>query len=92
MAFVEYPFFTQIRDLDLGGQFPEIRQIKILKADLHDTEGHLENVELLLDLDYHGNFHMSVDADMVLGRKGSLSIKGSSRFLTFHIQKLCKIH
>lgn len=43
---------------------------------MHDTEGHLENVELLLDLDYHGNFHLSIDADMVLGKKGFLSIKG----------------
>lgn len=66
----------QIRDLDLGAQFPEIRNIKILNADLHDTEGHLENVELLLDLDYRGNFHLSIDADMVLGKKAFLSIKG----------------
>lgn len=60
----------------MGAQFPEIRNIKVLNADLHDTEGHLENVELLLDLDYRGNFHLSIDADMVLGKKGFLSIKG----------------
>lgn len=66
----------QIRDLDLGAQFPEIKNIKVLNADLHDTEGHLENIELLLDLHYQGNFHLSIDADMVLGKKGFLSIKG----------------
>lgn len=45
---------------------------------MHDTEGHLENVELLLDLAYQGNFHLSIDADMVLGKKGFLSIKVKS--------------
>lgn len=65
----------------MGAQFPEIRNIKVLNADLHDTEGHLENIELLLDLDYHGNFHLSIDADMVLGKKGFLSIKGTAKEL-----------
>ncbi|XP_055295198.1 PDZ domain-containing protein 8 [Sitodiplosis mosellana] len=75
-----------IRDLDLGAQFPEIRNIKVLNADLHDTEGHLENVELLLDLDYRGNFHLSIDADMVLGKKGFLSIKVN------HVSGLARLH
>lgn len=66
----------QIRDLDLGAQFPEIKNIKVLNADLHDTEGHLDNLELVLDLHYSGNFRMAIDADMVLGKKGSLSVKG----------------
>lgn len=69
-------FFLQIRDLDLGAQFPEIKKIKVMNADLHDTEGHLENVELVLDIQYDGNFHLSIDADMLLGKKGFLSIRG----------------
>lgn len=44
-------------------------------ADLHDTEGHLESLDLLLDLHYCGNFRLSIDADMVLGKKGFLSVK-----------------
>lgn len=51
-----------------------------MNADLHDTEGHLENVELVLDIHYRGNFHVSIDADMVLGKKGFLSIKGGLTF------------
>lgn len=50
--------------------------MKVLSADLHDTEGHLENLELVLDLHYNGNFRMAIDADMVLGKKGFLSVKG----------------
>lgn len=79
----------QIRDLDLGAQFPDIRNIKVLNADMHDTEGHLENVELLLDLEYRGNFHLSIDADMVLGKKGFLSIKGKHIYINI-FTKLCE--
>ncbi|XP_037914498.1 PDZ domain-containing protein 8 isoform X2 [Hermetia illucens] len=64
-----------IRDLDLGGQFPEIKNLRVHNADLHDTEGHIENLDLLLDLQYRGNFRLSIDADMVLGKKGSLTLK-----------------
>lgn len=50
--------------------------MKVLNADLHDTEGHIENLEVVLDIHYQGNFRMSIDADMVLGKKGFLSVKG----------------
>lgn len=66
----------KIRDLDLGAQFPEIKNIKVENADLHDTEGHMESLELILELQYRGNFRMAIDADMVLGKKGFLSVKG----------------
>lgn len=60
----------------MGAQFPEIKNIKVLNADLHDTEGHIENLELVLDIHYRGNFRMAIDADMVLGKKGFLSVRG----------------
>lgn len=47
-----------------------------MNTNLHET-GHLEDVELVLDINYMGNFHVSIDADMVLGKKGFLSIKGT---------------
>lgn len=61
----------------MGGQFPEIKNLRVHNADLHDTEGHIENLDLLLDLQYRGNFRLSIDADMVLGKKGSLTLKGT---------------
>ncbi|KAG4075848.1 hypothetical protein HA402_003674 [Bradysia odoriphaga] len=67
-----------IRDLDLGSQFPEIKNIRVHNVDLHDTEGHIEGLDLLLDLNYNGNFKISFDADMVLGKKGYLSVKVKS--------------
>lgn len=64
--------------MDLGAQFPEIKNIRVHNADLHDTEGHIESLDLLLDIHYKGNFKISIDADMVLGKKGFLSVKGKT--------------
>lgn len=61
----------------MGSQFPEIKNIRVHNVDLHDTEGHIEGLDLLLDLNYNGNFKISFDADMVLGKKGYLSVKGT---------------
>lgn len=45
-------------------------------AELHPTEGHIENLDILMDLHYKGDFLLKIDADMVLGKKGSLTMKG----------------
>lgn len=61
--------------MDLGSQFPEIKNLKVHNVELHDNEGHIESLDVLLDLQYRGNFRLSIDADMVLGKKGFLSLK-----------------
>ncbi|XP_058823324.1 PDZ domain-containing protein 8 [Topomyia yanbarensis] len=64
-----------IRDLDLGYQFPEIKNFRLHNVELHPDEGHIESLDVLLDLHYEGHFRLSIDADMVLGKKGSLTLK-----------------
>lgn len=64
-----------MRDLDIGGQFPDIKNLRVQNVELHDT-GYLENVDLILNLFYEGNFRMAIEADMVLGKKGFLSVVG----------------
>ncbi|XP_053680842.1 PDZ domain-containing protein 8 [Anopheles nili] len=64
-----------IRDLDLGSQFPEIKNFRLHAVDLHPDEGHIESLDVLLDLHYEGNFRLTIDADMVLGKKGSLALR-----------------
>ncbi|XP_058448216.1 PDZ domain-containing protein 8 [Malaya genurostris] len=64
-----------IRDLDLGNQFPEIKNFRLHNVELHPEEGHIESLDVLLDLHYEGQFRLSIDADMVLGKKGSLALK-----------------
>lgn len=45
-------------------------------VELHDKEEHIESLDVLMDIEYNGNFKLSIDADMVLGKKGFLSVKG----------------
>ncbi|XP_034490315.1 PDZ domain-containing protein 8 [Drosophila innubila] len=64
-----------IKELDLGDQFPDIRSLSVHNVQLDETEQRIENLDLLLDINYVGNFSTSIDADMVLGKKGSIMLK-----------------
>lgn len=64
-----------IRELELGGQFPDIKSLRVNNVELHDDDGHIENLDVMLDLSYRGNFRLAIDADMVLGKKGFLSVR-----------------
>lgn len=66
----------QISELNLGSQFPEIKSLDVSSIELHATEGHIENLDILMNLNYKGDFLLKIDADMVLGKKGSLSLRG----------------
>lgn len=67
----------QIKQLELGEQFPEIRTLKVHSIELDESGGRIENLDLLLDIRYKGNFRTSIDADMVLGKKASISLTGN---------------
>lgn len=73
--------------MDLGSQFPEIKSLNVSSAELHPIEGHIENLDILMDLHYKGDFLLKIDADMVLGKKGSLSLRGESQVSTFMVVK-----
>lgn len=60
----------------MGNQFPEIKSLQVSSVKLHPKEGHIENLDILMDLNYKGDFLLKIDADMVLGKKGSLSLRG----------------
>nr|XP_014088967.1 PDZ domain-containing protein 8 isoform X1 [Bactrocera oleae] len=63
-----------IKELELGDQFPEIRTLRVHSIELNDTGDRIENLDILLEIHYNGNFRTSIDADMVLGKKGSLTL------------------
>ncbi|XP_044259435.1 PDZ domain-containing protein 8 [Tribolium madens] len=64
-----------IRDMNLGNHFPNIKKISIEDVKLDNKEGHIDTVSLCLDVDYTGNFLLSVDAKMKFGKTAYLSIK-----------------
>ncbi|KAH8265184.1 hypothetical protein KR026_010819 [Drosophila bipectinata] len=64
-----------IKELELGDQFPDIKSLFVQNVELDKGENRIENLDLLLDINYVGNFSTSIDADMVLGKKGSIMLK-----------------
>lgn len=70
----------KICDLDLGVQFPEVKNIRVHHVDLNNDSGHIESLDLVLDLEYNGNFKISIDAIMLLGKKVFLSVKGKTYY------------
>ncbi|KAH8287179.1 hypothetical protein KR054_004146 [Drosophila jambulina] len=64
-----------IKELELGDQFPDIKSLSVHNVELDVGEQRIENLDLLLDINYVGNFSTSIDADMVLGKKGSITLK-----------------
>lgn len=72
----------------MGDQFPQIKSLKVHSIELDEMGGRIENLDILLDMQYKGNFCTTIDACMVLGKKGSLTLKsmnnlcwGNGKFL-----------
>lgn len=70
-----YPFF-QLRDLHLGTQFPTIKGLEVADSKIDPDTGLLETLDLSLDLHYSGNFQMSIDVKMLLGKTAYLALQG----------------
>lgn len=62
--------------MHLGTEFPNIKDISIDNVKLDKKEGHIDTISLCLNLDYTGNFLLSIDARMKFGKTAYLSIKG----------------
>lgn len=62
--------------MDLGSQFPDIKSMSTENVKLDKSEGYIDTLNLLINLDYTGNFSLSVDAKMKFGKTAYLSIKG----------------
>lgn len=55
---------------------PEIKNLKVQSIELDCEETRIECLDVLLELHYKGNFRGCIEADMVLGKKGSLTLTG----------------
>lgn len=55
---------------------PEIQNLKVQNIELDSEETRIECLDVLLELRYKGNFRGCIEADMVLGKKGSLQLIG----------------
>ncbi|XP_058804776.1 PDZ domain-containing protein 8 isoform X2 [Phymastichus coffea] len=66
---------VQLRDLNLGNHFPTIKSLDVADAKICADTGLLETLDLCLDLHYSGNFQMSIDVKMLLGKTAYLSLQ-----------------
>ncbi|XP_030755746.1 PDZ domain-containing protein 8 [Sitophilus oryzae] len=64
-----------IRDINLGSQFPDIKEVTVENVKLDEKDEHIEVLSLGLNLDYSGNFLLCIDAKMKFGKTAFLSIK-----------------
>lgn len=71
--------------MDFGTEFPEIKDMRVHNVDLHETEGHIEKLDLVLEVQYNGNFKLAIDGDMVMDKKILLSVKGTRKILSFKL-------
>lgn len=50
--------------------------MRVHNVDLHETEGYIETLDLVLDVQYNGNFKLAIDGDMVMDKNIFLTVKG----------------
>lgn len=62
--------------MNLGSQFPDIKNFTIENVVLDKTHGYIDVLNLCVQLEYSGNFLLSVDAKMKFGKTAYLSITG----------------
>lgn len=64
--------------MHLGSQFPDIKTIQIEDINLDKNNKCIDTLSIKVDLDYSGNFLLSVDGKMKFGKTAYLSIKGNA--------------
>ncbi|XP_020297884.1 PDZ domain-containing protein 8 isoform X2 [Pseudomyrmex gracilis] len=66
---------VKLRDLDLGTQFPTIKGLEVADSKIDADTGLLESLDLALDLHYSGNFQLSIDVKMLLGKTAYMALQ-----------------
>ncbi|XP_070165604.1 PDZ domain-containing protein 8 isoform X2 [Polyergus mexicanus] len=66
---------VKLRDLNLGTQFPTIKGLEVADSKIDADTGLLESLDLALDLHYSGNFQLSIDVKMLLGKTAYLALQ-----------------
>ena len=66
---------VKLRDLNLGTQFPTIKGLEVADSKIDADTGLLESLDLSLDLHYSGNFQLSIDVKMFLGKTAYMALQ-----------------
>lgn len=60
----------------MGTQFPTIKGLEVADSKIDADTGLLESLDLALDLHYSGNFQLSIDVKMLLGKTAYMALQG----------------
>lgn len=61
----------------MGTQFPTIKGLEVADSKIDADTGLLESLDLSLDLHYSGNFQLSIDVKMLLGKTAYMALQGT---------------
>ncbi|XP_064609590.1 PDZ domain-containing protein 8-like [Liolophura sinensis] len=64
-----------VRDFNFGPTFPMVHNAAIKHVQTSEDKQCLEELDIALDIEYQGGFHLAVDADLVFGKSAYLSVK-----------------
>uniref|UniRef100_T1J1P6 PDZ domain-containing protein 8 n=1 Tax=Strigamia maritima TaxID=126957 RepID=T1J1P6_STRMM len=64
-----------LKDLMLGTEFPLIKDIKVSNFQLHESKNYIEELDIVMNLEYSGGFQLSINADLVWGRSAYLAVQ-----------------
>lgn len=67
----------RVHHLDIGDRAPVIRSVNVQSMKLSQDEKCFESLNLLLQIEYRGNFALSMDISAMLGQELSLSVSVS---------------
>ncbi|KAK7073148.1 hypothetical protein SK128_011365 [Halocaridina rubra] len=65
----------QIRDLNLGTNFPVIRAVTAKRVNLNPETSNLEQVDILVELEYNGGAQLAIDASSRFSKSAMVKIK-----------------
>ncbi|XP_064104198.1 PDZ domain-containing protein 8-like [Macrobrachium nipponense] len=65
----------QIRDLNLGTNFPVIRAVTAKHVNLNPDTSNLEQIDILVELEYNGGIQLAVDASSRFSKSAMVKIK-----------------
>lgn len=61
--------------MNLGSEFPVIKGLEVADSKIDPHTGLLESLDLALDLHYSGNFQLSIDVKMLLGKTAYMALQ-----------------
>lgn len=78
-----WKLLLQIRDLNLGTNFPVIKAVTAKHVSLNPDTSVLEQIDILVEVEYNGGIQLAVDASSRFSKAAMVKIKGKFYILSY---------